>query len=62
MYARYESARTRPNAWRLSGAGAGRVAAVVVTACVTTSCTNPAATAVPASFPAPLRWRRGAVV
>ncbi len=24
MYARNESARTRPNAWRLSGAGAGR--------------------------------------
>ncbi len=52
MYARYESARTRPNA------GGYRVlvlvAAVGVTACVTTSCTNPAATtttAVPASFP-----------
>jgi len=42
MYARYESARVRPNA------GGSRVlvlvAAVVVTACVTTSCTNLAAT------------------
>jgi len=42
MYARHESARVRPNA------GGSRVmalvAAVVVTACVTTSCTNLAAT------------------
>jgi len=51
MYARNESARTRPNA------GGSRVlvlvAAVVVIACVSTSCTNLAAspTTAPASFP-----------
>ncbi len=50
MYARRESARARPNA------GGYRVlvlvAAVVVTACVTTSCTNLAAS--PTTAPAPL--------
>ncbi len=50
MYARHESARARPNA------GGYRVpvlvAAVVVTACVTTSCTNLAAS--PTTAPAPV--------
>ncbi len=50
MYARNESARVRPNAcgYRVLVL----VAAVVVTACVTTSCTNLAAT--PTTAPAPL--------
>jgi len=50
MYARYESARTRPNAGGYLVLVL--VAAVVVTACVTTSCTNLAAS--PTTAPAPV--------
>ncbi len=48
MYARHESTRARPNA----GGYPVLVAAVVVTACVTTSCTNLAAS--PTTAPAPV--------